>query len=1068
MLHQKKSWLIGGLLLLWSFQATLWAKPKPASYDKLLKKTVKKLNHQVLQNRQNDREGKSHLNNYVIQAFPESVIETKGYKFVQPGTLTELKQYLVNFNKKNAPELKLYVMLVGNIPPIGFEPKQILANETNYENWTVQRLNERQVKLIEDQANSAATKAKNAQFMQEVYSRSLLNGRIGSKTALLTVLSEMYIWHPIKYTGDKKEPFSIENISKVQIKYWKGFSHDEALQYICSPTLHPERKQLNIRQGLRDFAPEANLYHKKLFRFSEDADMALRNFVLLSTACMDPAFFKTTNPNQLPGSTALKAWLPDYLKAGQRHVQGNNEDEDFKHLSGVNYQLCKFLQERSPRNGRIRGWVQTQEDKVVNLYAYTSADYNASANLGAIDKDQQLIIDKRAWVKADKAETGNDNRPVQLFKVSDTPLTYLTRKKNGHLAFYTEGFTAQEAQLAYRVINRGLHHFLLKDIRKTTITTAGNATMQSTQYEKIDLSDDYKTIQLFKEAPARLPTEASKLLQFLNIAPAPTEQKPRIERRLLVDACKACITDEVLADKKVGFNCTLKLAQAYLQYELAHDRLLGRDAPDLMVLPALTSQGLSLLQVIRGAMKRDGSRVTAGLLGLLKNIPQLEKISTIYSFIINIKEGNITTAILQVVPSSTSLLGLTGAIGLSVGITFISKFLENPCNWFWSLSRQLVCKFEPHLDGNKGLQVAKAIVQVQGGSNVRKLLRNARLIELIKGLGLQSTRHRARLLLEDMSKNTQEGVPRLLREMLKVPEPMLPDYIESWRYLTRTRSRARIVRRNPHVLDAVTRYRRSPLFAAIRDTLYLVEHFDARSHYGCPNCASFEEDVEFLLQLESITGNRVLLNRVADNFLTECGKNANAAKGVNWALELVARTHHQAGVASRSLTNQQKTIKAGVNIPRGRKMRPLVGNLNAIEFQVSIPNHSSFRDRKYDYVLASPNDPRTLIYIDAKNISFAKINSRNFRNEIKKDILAFANATQGSILYLFKNRDIPDANALHQTIFRVLTDARYGFLTPDYLSRLNLENMGFGLRRNTSHNQQIMNFVTRKFILLEN
>ena len=462
-------------------------------------------------------------------------------------------------------------MLVGNIPPIGFEPKQIFAGETNYENWTVQRLNERQVKLIEDQANSAATKAKNAQFMQEVYSRSLLNGRIGSKTALLTVLSEMYIWHPVKYTGDKKEPFSIENISKVQIKYWKGFSHDEALQYICSPTLHPERKQLNIRQGLRDFAPEANLSHKKLFRFSEGADMALRNFVLLSTACMDPAFFKATNPNQLPGSTALKAWLPDYLKAGQRHVQGNNEDEGFKHLSGVSYQLCKFLQERSPRNGRIRGWVQTQEDKVVNLYAYTSADYNASANLGAIDKDQQLIIDKRAWVKAWDAELDKNNQPINLLTIKAAPLTYLTRKKNGKLGFYTE-LGIEQLELAMQVVNRGIDHFLVRKLDKITINQSGTTTTttQEPSYRSITLQTSFTDV-IDNEITERESRDLQNTLAELGIVTEGGNAEVKKTFKAFIKTCQVCLKKEALQEKRVSKECIRQITSEYLRFELERD-----------------------------------------------------------------------------------------------------------------------------------------------------------------------------------------------------------------------------------------------------------------------------------------------------------------------------------------------------------------------------------------------------------------------------------------------------------------------------------------------------------------
>ena len=650
--------------------------------------------------------------------------------------------------------------------------------------------------------------------------------------------------------------------------------------------------------------------------------------------------------------------------------------------------------------------------------------------------------------------------------IMEEPLTYLTKKTvTGKIGFYTEGFTIQEAQLAYRVINRGLHHFLLKNVHKTTINTAGSTGIQQTQYEKIELSDDYKTIQLFKDTPDQLSAEANKLLNFLNIAPAPTEQKPKVERQLLIDACKACITEGVLQNKKVNFDCTLKLARAYFQYEIAHDRLLDIDAPDLVALPALTSQGLSLLQVVRGAIKGDGERITAGILGLLKHIPQVAEIIKIYSFIINVKEGNYFTAILAVIPTSTSLVGLTGAIGIAVGVNVITKFLENSCNWFWSLSRQLVCKFDPHLNGQTGLQVARNIVKIQGGSNVRKLLRDKELIELIKSLGGQSTRHSARLLLEDMAKNRREEVPKLLREMLRVPRELLPDYIESWRYLTRTRSRARVVRRNPDVLDAVTRYRRSPLFAAIKDTMYLVNHFNARTNFGCPDCATFGEDVEFLLQLENIANNRNLLNSVADNFLSECGKNANASKGVNWALELVARTHRNAGITIRNLANRQKIIKEKVDIPSGRKVRPLVGNLMAIEFRKVINNHPNFRDRNYDFILFS-NDT---IFVDAKNIRLGSINSSNFRNEIKKDLELYQDDTQKRILYLYKKRDIPNADALQEAIFNILTDAQYGFVdlnNPDngeYLTPLSLRNMGFRGR----FIEQIRSFIKQKFILIE-
>ena len=86
-------------------------------------------------------------------------------------------------------------------------------------------------------------------------------------------------------------------------------------------------------------------------------------------------------------------------------------------------------------------------------------------------------------------------------------------------------------------------------------------------------------------------------------------------------------------------------------------------------------------------------------------------------------------------------------------------------------------------------------------------------------------------------------------------------------------------------------------------------------------------------------------------------------------------------------------------------------------------------------------------------------------------MIVFPNATQKSVLYLYKKRDIPDANALHQAIFRILTDPQYGFVDPSnpnsYLSPINLETMGFGRKRNTSHTQQIMNFIRLKFILAD-
>lgn len=88
---------------------------------------------------------------------------------------------------------------------------------------------------------------------------------------------------------------------------------------------------------------------------------------------------------------------------------------------------------------------------------------------------------------------------------------------------------------------------------------------------------------------------------------------------------------------------------------------------------------------------------------------------------------------------------------------------------------------------------------------------------------------------------------------------------------------------------------------------------------------------------------------------------------------------------------------------------------------------------------------------------------------VRFGIIAFSNATQGSILYLFKNRDIPDVNALHQTIFRILTDARYGFIDPSdpnaYLSVPRLNSMGF---RGRTLQDQISLFVAQKFILIEN
>ena len=119
-------------------------------------------------------------------------------------------------------------------------------------------------------------------------------------------------------------------------------------------------------------------------------------------------------------------------------------------------------------------------------------------------------------------------------------------------------------------------------------------------------------------------------------------------------------------------------------------------------------------------------------------------------------------------------------------------------------------------------------------------------------------------------------------------------------------------------------------------------------------------------------------------------------------------------------------------------------------------------------MLAAPDNPKNLTYIDAKNIRFASINSFAFRNEIKKDLIVFPNATQKSVLYLYKKRDIPDANALHQAIFRILTDPQYGFVDPSdpnaYLSISKLNNMGF---RGRTLQNQIKLFIKQKFILTE-
>lgn len=248
----------------------------------------------------------------------------------------------------------------------------------------------------------------------------------------------------------------------------------------------------------------------------------------------------------------------------------------------LNLELCRYLLgkdngKRHPR-GKIDEYTEAEGKTALRLYTYTNTP-NAVKEIAEIDGNNKLHIIR--FIKEPKAAKDASGKPVNLLSqqvnTPDEPVTFLTQNPNGELGFFTEGFTIQEAQLAYRVINRGLHHFLIKDVAKTAITTAGTAAVAQYTYEKIELNADYKTIQLYKDNPEQLTQETRKLLQFLNIAPATRENKPVDERNLLVKACKICLTPEVLESKNVGLSCTKKLAAAYLKYELAHDILGGKD-----------------------------------------------------------------------------------------------------------------------------------------------------------------------------------------------------------------------------------------------------------------------------------------------------------------------------------------------------------------------------------------------------------------------------------------------------------------------------------------------------------
>ena len=87
-------------------------------------------------------------------------------------------------------------------------------------------------------------------------------------------------------------------------------------------------------------------------------------------------------------------------------------------------------------------------------------------------------------------------------------------------------------------------------------------------------------------------------------------------------------------------------------------------------------------------------------------------------------------------------------------------------------------------------------------------------------------------------------------------------------------------------------------------------------------------------------------------------------------------------------------------------------------------------------------------------------------------MILFQNQTQQQILYLYKNRDIPNAGALHDAIFSILTDATYGFVDPNnsisgaYLNHNLLDLIGNMGNRNMSLNDRIDLFVKRKFLLV--
>lgn len=482
----------------------------------------------------------------------------------------------------------------------------------------------------------------------------------------------------------------------------------------------------------------------------------------------------------------------DYQEYMSLFQAGNLAAKDFLHLEGTNLELCRYLLgkeqgKRQPR-GKIEEYTEAGGKTALRLYTYTNTP-NAVKEIAEISGEGQLNIIR--FVKEPEAAKNTSGKPVNLLSqnvnTKDEPVTFLTKNPNGELGFFTKGFTIEEAQLAYQVIDKGINHFLLKEI--PVIAIAATTTTDEPAYQVVQWNETMPIVG--RDQPVQ--GNIAKLLDRMNKGKGIGMSAAEVA---LIETCAECLTPAAMRDRKMGLSCARRMTGAWVKIQFEKYNNGGSEIADLITFPVL--RGKPLLEVLKGTMQRDVNRVTGGMISLLRDT-EAGKVLQIVDLVLDYSHGKLARVILNVLPTAASLQAVVAVVGTGLvvgGIAYlIKKAVEkySDCSRYDDLAKQVVCVFRPHLgklgkpSGTAGLAIAQNMIDLNGDDKVLELIttRKKDLVVQIKGLagGNRTYPTNATEFLKDLRKIPQPNIEKLLDYLLKMNKNSLQILFSNWKIL---------------------------------------------------------------------------------------------------------------------------------------------------------------------------------------------------------------------------------------------------------------------------------------------